>query len=138
MIKKTFSSQASPNAARTLAKSVCRFLRENISDPDLLYELELAITEAFSNVFVHAYEGKCGGKIQADVALQPGRRLIIEIKDWGSPYHGPLEPGLCPPRPDRENGRGIYLISQIMDNFQFIRVKDTNILYLEKKLEESP
>ncbi len=138
MIKKTFSSQASPNAARTLAKSVCSFLRENICDPDLLYELELAITEAFSNIFVHAYEEKCGGEIQVKVALQPGQGLTLEIRDWGRPYHGPSETGLLPPKPERENGRGIYLISQIMDNFQFIRAKDTNILCLEKKIEESP
>ncbi|MCF8106485.1 MAG: ATP-binding protein [Desulfohalobiaceae bacterium] len=137
MIKKTFSSQASPNAARTLAKSVCSFLRENICDPDLLYELELAITEAFSNIFVHAYEKKYGGEIQVKVALQPGRRLTLEIRDWGRPYQGPPEKVLLPPRPDRENGRGIYLISQIMDNFQFIRAKDANILYLEKRFEES-
>lgn len=137
MIKKTFYSQASPNAARLLAKSICRFLSETICDTDLLYELELAITEAFSNIFVHAYDGKKEGEIQVNVRLKTDQRLALEIIDWGRPYQGPPLNSLPPPEPEQETGRGIFLISQIMDHVEFIQTNDTNILYLEKKIEES-
>lgn len=102
----------------------------------MLYELELAITEACANIYVHAYKSAPGGEIQIEVTLQPGQRLTLTIMDWGRPYLGPAGTNPLPPEPDQENGRGLYLIAQIMDTFQFIQSQDTNMLYLEKNIEE--
>jgi serine/threonine-protein kinase RsbW len=133
MINKTFKNQATPKGARALAKSIVKFLNLRLPDEELLYELDLALTEACSNIALHAYPGKTKGEILINLNLQPSDYIELEIIDWGKPFYGPSENNFKL-RPDAENGRGMYLISQLMDSFTYSHDVNKNILYLEKNL----
>jgi serine/threonine-protein kinase RsbW len=134
MIQQTFRCQTSPRAPRKLAKAIRHFLSRHLVDDDVLYELELALTEACSNIVLYAYRNHSGGEIRVQVSLEPGSRLVIEIMDWGWPFYGPPANPPAQPDPRSETGRGIYLISQIMDTYRFSHSQQTNTLRMEKKL----
>ncbi len=134
MIQKTFRCQTSPRAPRKLAKAIRRFLSRYLVDQDMLYELELALTEACSNIVLYAYKHDTEGEIRIQVTLEPGSCLVIEITDWGCPFHSPPESPPVQPDPRSESGRGIYLISQIMDAYRFSHSQQMNTLRMEKKL----
>ena len=134
MIQKTFCSQTNPRTPRKLAKTIRLFLSQFLLDQELLYELELALTEAFSNIVLYAYPKDREGEICIQVSLEPDSNLVLEIRDWGHPFYGPPASPPVQPDPRSETGRGIYLISQIMDMYSFSHSHKTNTLRMEKKL----
>src|SRR5271163_3868472 len=44
-----------------------------------------AFAEIFNNVAIHAYQRKGGGSIELTITPQD-RELVIEVKDYGSPF----------------------------------------------------
>lgn len=115
-------------------------------DPDISYELGVALSEACANAVEHAADGCCGGEDGAAdggylvTARIDGDRCRIEVRDSGPgfPEGGPLAPfpdqqpgagvngtGLVLERtldttlPAAESGRGLYLIEALADHVQF-------------------
>lgn len=136
MISKTFRSQAGPRAPRKISRALRSFLQRHLDDLDLVYELELAVQEACSNIVLYAYGERKNGEIQVQVFLEPDAFLTLKIMDWGKPFHGPKTESPARPDPRSESGRGIYLISQIMDSYEFShsQLTQTNTLRMEKQL----
>ncbi len=135
MIEKTYQGQATPGETRKLAKSVSQFLRQQSLHSDITYEIELAITEACSNVVLHSYaDYEYAGEIEVCLKLD-WDYILIKINDWGKPFPGPTEE-VFEFRPEDESGRGVYIISQLMDKYYFENTPHKNKLILEKKLEE--
>ncbi len=90
------------------------------SDRDL-GDIELAVTEAVSNVIRHAYaeDGRNQVSIQAGPA---GARFVISIIDSGPPFSGQATwTDLDPPQ---EGGYGLRLISTVMDDATWTRRPD--------------
>ena len=136
MIEKTYQGQATPGSTRNLAKSVAKFLRQQSLNPDITNDIELAITEACSNVVLHAYAGcESPGEVEISLFLD-WNKIQIKICDWGRPFPGPTEE-VFEFRPEDESGRGIYMISQLMDKYYFQTTSQKNKLILEKQLEEN-
>ena len=134
-IHKIFRSKATIQDSRKLARSVTSALQQAVADQDTQYELELVITEACYNVIIHGYDNDERGDIEAHIFVDDQNRLVIEIVDWGKPFTGPGEE-VFEPEPDRESGRGIFIISQISDRFSYEHAHGKNFLRIEKDLDK--
>jgi serine/threonine-protein kinase RsbW len=77
--------------------------------PQTLSDILLAITEACTNVVVHAYPGEQEGPMQVQATLLDGR-LLVAVRDEG--------PGIVP-RPDSPGlGLGLPLIASLAESVQ--------------------
>ena len=82
-------------------------------DADGVMEVELAVTEAVSNVIRHAYDGEPGHLIEVDALLDEGT-LELRIIDHGVPFDGAAYRGVNLDEAT-EGGYGVYLIETLMD-----------------------
>lgn len=88
--------------------------------------VELAVSEACTNAIKHA--GK-GGIILAFQVFDGG--IVVQVKDQGKGFDLDKVP---PPDFDNhpEGGYGIYIIKSKMDEVEYIRTKNWNILSMTK------
>jgi serine/threonine-protein kinase RsbW len=99
-------------------------------DPDVVSDVELALTEACTNVIDHSGSG-AGYDVRAAI---DGTRLVLDVLDRGQHFDGDHE-GLIRPSDDAESGRGILLMRALMDRLEFRQVpKDGVVVRLEKDL----
>jgi serine/threonine-protein kinase RsbW len=108
-------------------------------DNHLVYDLQLAVDEACTNVIQHAYGGRGGDLAIRIEAVAGGIRVIV--RDWGQAF----DPGTVPlpdvtaPLDRRPlGGLGLFLIRQVMDQVDFwFNETDGNTLIMIKRLEGS-
>jgi len=99
-------------------------------------EVKLAVDEAVSNIIRHAYPGRKG-----DFRIEMARRedyVEIKIIDWGIEFDwsSVVEPDLYKyVETRRKGGLGIWLIKKLIDEVQFQRIEDTNVLTMKVYLE---
>ena len=134
MIEESFRCLSSPRTSRHLVRKAIDELREHLWDEELLYELELVLLEACSNVVLHAYPDGAG-MIEVSVRITPRSAIEFEIVNWGRPFTGPCAP-VKNVSPEAESGRGLYIIFQIMDDCRYEQDGGKNILVLHKDIEE--
>ena len=121
--------------------SVQDFVREQLEaydvDPKVMFQLELAVDEIFTNISSYAYNPIVGqATINCYVEDDP-LRVTIQFMDHGKPFD-PLagedadtsEEALM----SREGGLGILLVKNIMDDVQYSYEDGRNILTIVKKL----
>lgn len=77
--------------------------------------VEVAMGEALSNVFFHAYAGG-SGPVAVEIVRERGA-LIVEVSDSGERRARPPEIPHSLPRPS-DPGRGLYLIKGLMDGLE--------------------
>jgi anti-sigma regulatory factor (Ser/Thr protein kinase) len=85
-----------------------------------IYDLQLAVDEACSNVVKHGYAGQ-GGEIEITMEREEDKVRVM-LRDWGKSF----DPQAVP-KPDvtasleqrRLGGLGLFLIDQVMDDVQF-------------------
>ncbi len=104
--------------------------------PKQTSEVKLAVDEAVSNIIRHAYVGKKGG-FQIVMTQQED---VVELKiiDQGVEFdwHSVLEPDLYKyVETRRKGGLGIWLIKKLIDEVEYNRVEDNNILTMRIYLE---
>ena len=106
-------------------------------EKEFLGKIRLVGEEALVNIINYAYPGG-----QGEMSIECGKddasgHFIIRIADSGVPFN-PFErpdPDISAPVEEREiGGLGIFLIRQIMDNANYRRENNRNIMTLEKKL----
>ncbi|MCK8676379.1 MULTISPECIES: ATP-binding protein [Streptomyces] len=90
-------------------------------DPDVSYDLSLALTEACANAVEHG--GRTGtGEPSAEyrvTAYLDGEKCRIEVADSGPGFpRGPV-PAVRRPTPEAESGRGLSLIEELADHVHF-------------------
>jgi serine/threonine-protein kinase RsbW len=92
-------------------------------DPDISYDLSVALTEACANAVEHAAEGEYSVTAQID-----GDRCRIEVADAGPGFHEdrpqhrlvrPLSQKTQPSQQHAEHGRGLFLIEALVDHVHF-------------------
>ncbi|MFI8517378.1 ATP-binding protein [Streptomyces sp. NPDC085481] len=88
-------------------------------DPDVSYELSVALTEACANAVEH---GGALGRSEASQAYRvtaylDGETCRIEVADSGPGFSGDASPAPA----DAENGRGLRLIEELADHVHFGR-----------------
>jgi len=120
---------------RDFVKEACQQYEE-ISE-DTVYDLQLAVDEACTNVITHGYAGMNPGSIILMLELF-SEKVVVTITDFGHPFE-PSEP----PAPDMEakiedrpiGGLGLYFIYQTMDKILYETNEDGNHLVFIKKVE---
>ncbi|WP_137994494.1 ATP-binding protein [Streptomyces vilmorinianum] len=93
-------------------------------DPDVSYELSVALTEACANAVEHGGDGGRGVPSEAYrvTAYLDGETCRIEVADSGPGFPGTLLPAAAPDAAaDAENGRGLRLIEELADHVHFGR-----------------
>ena len=133
--RRVFRNRADPEGVGKVIKLATAFLQSQLSDLELINDLKLALTEACSNVALHAYSGLDKGEVEVQIVLDPMRFIRITIIDWGRSFPGPDLENLDM-HPEEESGRGLFIISQLVDNYDYRNAEDKNILTLEKIFEE--
>ncbi|MFC9795232.1 ATP-binding protein [Streptomyces sp. NPDC057695] len=89
-------------------------------DPDVSYELSVALTEACANAVEHGGRGADGagpsGAAYRVTAYLDGETCRIEVADSGPGFPGAELPAASS---DAEHGRGLRLIEELADHVQF-------------------
>ncbi|MFN8179178.1 MAG: ATP-binding protein [bacterium] len=110
-----------------------------------LLRLEICLTEALHNVIRHGYAGLEGQEIEVTFHALEGR-LVIEIADRGAPMPETARKSLrarhVPVRPRAQDvaalpvgGLGIPILREVMDDIEYRRDGDRNVLTLMKRTE---
>jgi sigma-B regulation protein RsbU (phosphoserine phosphatase) len=105
--------------ARQFVRTFCRDLPGAPLDEDTVGKLELAVTEACSNVMKHAYRGRTDQWIHLEAEVFPGQ-VTFTLHHLGDPF----DPASIPsPALDgsQDSGFGIYLITQSVDSVRYYR-----------------
>ncbi|MDH6215132.1 ATP-binding protein [Streptomyces pseudovenezuelae] len=86
-------------------------------DPDISYDLSVALSEACANAVEHGGSATSGGSSEAYrvTAYLDGVKCRIEVTDSGPGITAPSVPAR-PARTDAEHGRGLTLIQELADH----------------------
>ncbi len=106
-------------------------------DPDgTRYNVLLAVQEMVTNVLRHAYEGDEESPILVEFTSDDAG-VGVEIRDSG-PAFNPVHVNVGPPAdgsmPEVEGGYGIMITRMVMDDFEYERDHDWNVLRMYKSV----
>ncbi len=100
-----------------ISEFVCAYAQKLSLTPKQIYEIDLAVDEASSNIIDHAYKDIPDGEIRLFLDHTDSEMKII-IQDDGVGFDINLvpKPDLdCPLEDRRERGLGVFLIQELMD-----------------------
>ncbi len=109
--------------------------REAQLDHEAVFNLNLALEEAVSNVIMYAYPEGTEGIVDID-AMVDGKRISFVITDSGKPFDPTAkeEVNINTGMAERPiGGLGIHLVRTIMDTVSYERKGENNILTITKK-----
>ena len=105
--------------------------------PDMVFNLNLVLEEAVSNVILYAYpKGECQEIVLS--AQKKDNSLIFVLTDSGKEFDPTQAPDadVTLSAEDRQiGGLGIFLIRQIMNEVEYQRIEGKNVLTLGKQLD---
>jgi len=108
-----------------------------ISDKSM-FEMNLALDELFTNIISYGFQDCQEHIIKVSITVE-GDQLQMRIEDDGVPFN-PLEsetPDIqCGIEDCKIGGLGIHLIKKLMDDIQYQRVANKNILVLKRKIRK--
>ena len=103
-----------------------------------MYDVQMAVDEACSNVIEHAYRGKTNGKIEIVCEVR-GKEFVITIRDYGTPFDPKqvARPNTHAPLSERNiGGLGLFFMYQLMDRVEFdFSSQQGNRLTMTKKIK---
>lgn len=103
-------------------------------EPDITHDIELALTEACTNVLEHAAAGE---EYEMSIGIH-GDRFVLEVADRGAGFEGDAQ-GRQPADAQAEGGRGIQLMRALVDKLEFTnRPPSGTVVHLEKTLRGVP
>jgi serine/threonine-protein kinase RsbW len=105
------------------------------ADPDMLFNVVLAVNEVATNIMIHGYQGQ-PGLIEIEVG-RAGNSLVVRLRDQAPPFDPTAvpDPDLSLPLEERPLGKmGVYLARQLMDEMTHrLTPQGDNELILIKK-----
>jgi serine/threonine-protein kinase RsbW len=124
--KLLFKLQVTLSADKAAVDSVVQRIMECLREKDCAGgkepAIELALSEALANAVVHGAKSDASKIVECDVACDENRSLLIVVRDPGEGF----DPAAIPNPVLEENiysghGRGVYLITQLMDEVKFLK-----------------
>jgi len=103
--------------AALIREWVCERARASGFDEKAIAHIELAVSEAVSNIARHAYEGRSDGRIEAALTVDDVA-LTLRLRDYGHKFDPASyqSPDLDTPS---EGGYGIFLMRTVMDEVRY-------------------
>ena len=102
----------------------------------LINNINLSLDELITNTINYGYRDELEHQIKIDLQLSE-MEAVVELRDDGLPFN-PLEqpdPDINKELDDREiGGLGIYLVRQLMDQVEYQRRGEENIIVIRKRL----
>jgi anti-anti-sigma factor len=128
----SISIPSTPEALALAQQCIGGILRaRQVPDP-IIHDCSLAVEEVLTNIVRHAYGGNGEGKIDIELRLRP-EGVRLRVVDTG-PLFNPLEQRLRNPDvPLAERplgGHGIILVKGLVDECEYAREGETNVLTL--------
>lgn len=138
MAFRTLTLDAALEALAAISDFVVEQARAAGLDEHAVWEVQLAVDEAATNVIQHSYSKSSGSMtITTDVT---DTAFEIVIYDRGRPFNPEEvpEPDLVSPLEERKTGGlGLYLMRKLMDHVEFHFKDGENILIMAKQLQQS-
>ncbi|MEO6486698.1 MAG: ATP-binding protein, partial [Thermoanaerobaculia bacterium] len=111
---------ADPAAIPKLTDGVTQVLQEKGWGEEDVMAVELALQEAVANAIRHGCRGDASKQLQCSVICDESGEVVITVRDPGAGFDpatvaNPLDPANML----KSSGRGIFLISGLMDDVQF-------------------
>lgn len=141
--RQEFAERTFPGQLDQLA-AVSAFVLDAARDCGLddrdLFAIQMAVDEAATNVIVHGYEDS---GLEGDLRIlcwKQGGSFVVQMRDAGPPFDpGQIpEPNLQTPLEDRqEGGLGVFLMRRLMDEVQFTREGEENVLTMVRRCARS-
>lgn len=133
------TSRVFPGNFSSLEK-ISQFIEEEAQktslDDSAIYEVQLAVDEACSNIIEHAYQGEGSGEIFCTCLISPDAFTVI-LQDEGQPFDPgeikKLEVG-TPLEELGSRGAGLFLMEKLMDevDFEFMDDKGTKLTLVKR------
>ena len=102
--------------------------------PDLQGQIDMAVEEIFINIANYSYHPGSG---KVSIGISAGEEAVIRFEDTGKPYN-PMkqpDPELDKPLSEREiGGLGVFLVKQLMDEIEYTRLDNKNVLIIRKRI----
>jgi len=119
------------DASRTPVRRVIVFLEKCGFDRNECSAWEVAIQEGVNNAILHSATAEPPSRqpIAIEVMVRP-EYVEVLVHDHTQGFSWPISPSL--PEPDSEDGRGVYMIQQLMDDSDYLRGTHSNRLLLRK------
>jgi sigma-B regulation protein RsbU (phosphoserine phosphatase) len=105
--------------------------------PSVLYDLNLALEEAVTNIISHGYSDHREHEILVRIRVESGE-VIAELKDDArafNPLTAPEADVTTPLDEKTAGGLGIHLMRKLMDGIEYQRLEDGNLLIMKKNIE---
>lgn len=105
-------------------------------DIELIWNLNLVLEEAVSNIIFYAYPGEVDQEIDIILTIE-SNVLEIVLADSGRAFDPTLkkEPDISLPPEQREiGGLGIFLVRKLMSEVTYYRINGRNMLTMRKEL----
>jgi serine/threonine-protein kinase RsbW len=120
-----------------LARIVDDFGRRHQIEPQIIYTMKLALDEILTNIISYAYDDAREHIIVVRLSLDQ-EKWTVEVEDDGRPFN-PLNA----PEPDTKQllgerpigGLGIHLVRKLIDELEYRRQNDRNILVMRLKVK---
>lgn len=112
---------ATLDALPRLLDVVDRVCRRSGADPDLAFDVRLAVDEVCGNLIAHGYRGLAPGPIALSVEAQPDR-VVIRIADRGHRFdlrEAPPPDLLAPLEARPTGGLGCHLVRSVVDDIDY-------------------
>jgi anti-sigma regulatory factor (Ser/Thr protein kinase) len=103
-----------------------------------VFQVEMALDEAFSNVVEHAYAGRASGDVEVSWSIEDGAFVVV-LRDWGQTFDPASvpEPDLAASLEERSlGGLGLHFMRSLMDSVDYTFDEDGNRLRMTKALPE--
>ena len=120
-----------------LARIVDDFGRRHQIEAQIIYNMKLALDEILTNIISYAYDDAKEHIIVIRLSLDQ-EKWTVEVEDDGRPFN-PLNA----PEPDTKQllgerpigGLGIHLVRKLIDELEYRRLNDRNILVMRLKVK---
>jgi serine/threonine-protein kinase RsbW len=103
----------------------------------VLYDLNVALEEAVTNIISHGYSDDREHEILVRLRVESGA-VIAEVKDDARAFDPRTAPdaNVATPLDERTaGGLGVHLMRKLMDEIEYRRLEDGNLLIMKKNIE---
>ena len=121
-LKLTFQVPGDVNSITPVVDGVMHLTRQIGCGEGKEFEIEMAVREALANAIVHGCKNNPGKIVEVCVACDEKKGMLIVVRDPGEGFDP--EHVISPLQGQNvfsDHGRGIYLITQLMDEVRFER-----------------